>query len=157
MEIPKESEVKVKMHEAKHSPSKRAPEIATMVGVKPRNVTTSGGCCGHGGSWLATAVDGPPLPAIAGHVHQWLAQAGRQWPARACHGRSEIHLDSENTGSRICFRPWPRPAQDGHLPRPWPCPAMTGHGRPWPGVVGHLRSMAGQWSVSDPTNTLSVS
>ena len=120
MEIPKESEVKVKMHEAKHSPSKRAPEIATMVGVKPRNVTTSGGCCGHGGSWLATAVDGPPLPAIAGHVHQWLAKAGRQWPAMACHGRSEVHLDSENTGSRPSG----------------PAMAMSSHDRPWPTMAG---------------------
>ena len=55
------------------------------------------------------------------------------WPAMAGHGRPCLAMAGHG---------WPWLVIAGLV--------MAGNGRTWPGMVGHVRTMTGQWSAKDP-------
>ena len=58
----------------------------------------------------------------------------------AAHGR----LESENRNAMALHgRQWLAISPGNGL-------VMASNGRPWPGMVGHVRTMASQWSAKDP-------
>ena len=108
-----------------------------------------------------------PAMAMASHDRPWPTMAGRGWSflvngksmvsqgpnehsfsilmldARKFH--QKIRLESENRNAAMADHSWPWLAIS-----PGNGLAMASNGRPWPGMVGHVWTMASQWSAKDP-------
>ena len=102
----------------------------------------------------------------AGHAQQWPGMAARGW-AFLVNGRSIVNkgpnehsfsilmLDARKFHQKIRLESENRNAMAVHG-RPWLAIwpgyglVMASNGRPWLGMVGHVRTMASQWSAKDP-------
>ena len=114
------------------------------------------------------------LDNSAGHFAWQWARHGQQWPGMAArgwaflvNGRSIVNqgpnehsfsilmLDARKFHQKIRLESENRNAMAVHG-RPWLAIwpgyglVMASNGRPWPGMVGHVRSMASQSSAKDP-------